>query len=374
MIVLPLREAVRSGAAGAVALTVAEFGRRSAMGDRLVVVGGTERGDYPMPYRRIEDRGWWRGLPGSALSRPSYRFGDAAARLAREQRAGLVEVHNSARLFWRVAGRLPADCPVCFQLHNDPHDMTGLRTAPERAAVLGRASLVYCLSDYIRVRFLEGLADPGDRVVTLANGVDVSAAPSSDADREPTILFVGRLNAEKGLDLLIDALRRLALELPTWRVALIGRLHERDRARYGEALKELEAAWGGRLSLRSGVPHEQVMQEFAGAAITLVPSIWPEPFGRVALEAMAAGSAVIASRSGGLPEIVGDAGVLLEHMTADTLSAAILSLASDPHRCAALGRAARARAEACFDIGLLSRRLDLYRTGLLTGGHAATVP
>jgi glycosyltransferase involved in cell wall biosynthesis len=132
-------------------------------------------------------------------------------------------------------------------------------------------------------------------------------------------------------------------------------------------LADLRTRWRERLSVIEALPHAEVMQAFATAAITVVPSRWQEPFGRTALEALSAGSAVIAARSGGLPEIVGEAGLLLDHVTPGAIADAILSLACDPARRAVFGAAGQARVAERFAIGELSRRLDARRSGLLQG-------
>jgi glycosyltransferase involved in cell wall biosynthesis len=198
--------------------------------------------------------------------------------------------------------------------------------------------------------------------VVLPNGmVPMHARPP----RQQTILFVGRLVPEKGVGELFVALGRLAPRLPDWRVAIIGRMAPRHRSRYRPLLADLRNLWGERLSTVEALPHAEVMQAFATAAITVVPSRWQEPFGRTALEALSAGSAVIAARSGGLPEIVGDAGLLLDQATPEAIAAAILSLVYDPTRRATLGAAGRARVAERFAIGELSNRLDAWRSDLL---------
>ncbi len=174
---------------------------------------------------------------------------------------------------------------MCLYLHNDPQTMEALETPIERVQLLERASIVYCLSDYIRDRLIDGVEGVSERVVVLPNGI--APLPADRPAREKTILFVGRLIPEKGVEELFDALRHIAALLPDWRVVIIGRAPERHRSRYERTLAELRAIWGERLVLKQSVPHAEVMQAYALAAITVVPSRWQEPFGRTALEALA---------------------------------------------------------------------------------------
>lgn len=363
-VVLPMREQVASGRAGAVALNVLEFGRVSAFRDCLIVVGGAEPGDFALPYHHV-DAGRRGGLSMSwpFWCRASDRYADAVANTILQHGSGLVEVHNRGRLFRQLARRLGPRTRMCLYLHNDPQTMEALETPTERVQLLERASIVYCLSSYIRDRLIDGVEGVSERVVVLPNGID--PRPADRPAREKTILFVGRLIPEKGVEELFDAFRHIAALLPDWRVVIIGRAPERHRSRYERTLEELRAIWGERLVLKESVPHAEVMQAYALAAITVVPSRWQEPFGRTALEALAQGSAVIASRSGGLPEIVGPAGFLLDAVTPDAIEHAILTLARDPARREALGKAGEGRARMHFDIALLSSRLDAWRNSLL---------
>jgi len=361
-----MREQVASGRAGAVALNVMELGHASVFRDRILVVGGTEPGDFTLPYNHATPkRGAILGISWPFWGRASDHYADAVADTIAAHGCKLVEVHNRGRLFRRLAKRLGPGIRLCLYLHNDPQSMEGLRAPLERARLLDRASLVYCLSSYIRDRFIDGLEGPLERVVVLPNGM--APLPAERPPRQKSVIFVGRLIPEKGVGELFAALRRIERELPDWRAVIIGRAPERHRGRYERARAELKTIWGERLSLRDSLPHAEVMQAFASAAIAVVPSRWQEPFGRTALEALAAGCAVIASRSGGIPEIVGQAGLLLDAVTPNSIADAILALARDPARREALGRAGEARVAACFEIGLLSHRLDAWRAGLL--GH-----
>ncbi|MBN1307343.1 MAG: glycosyltransferase [Chitinispirillaceae bacterium] len=83
---------------------------------------------------------------------------------------------------------------------------------------------------------------------------------------------------------------------------------------------------------------------FGHARLLLVPSIWPEPFGRIALEAMANGIPVLASRTGGLPEVIGDAGIVIDdYRSVDAWTDAVAGLLDDRTRYEAISRRARER-------------------------------
>jgi len=105
-------------------------------------------------------------------------------------------------------------------------------------------------------------------------------------------------------------------------------------------------------------------EELANASVVVVPSLWPEPFGLTALEAMASGAALIASPRGGLREVAGDAALYIDPDEPGSIADAILQLARDPARRAALAEAGRARAQA-FDVRHATARLAALRREIL---------
>jgi len=111
------------------------------------------------------------------------------------------------------------------------------------------------------------------------------------------------------------------------------------------------------------VPHPQVMAAWIHCSIGVVPSIWPEPFGQVAIEAMACGRPVVASAIGGLQDSVvhGETGLLVPPGDDKALAEAIRSLLNDPARRAAMGEAGRKRARLFMASTVISRIEQVYR-------------
>ena len=351
--VLPPREGFSPGAVGAVGLLVHRLGQP---GD--VVVG--ERTAIPFAGRHFVPaaRAWW--PPGRA-----GRYTAGVVRTLRRLNPRLIEVHNRANLAWRLARTFP-QARIALFVHNDPQAMRQAGRPAERAALLERMTVV-CVSHHLAARFTEGLKPGGPAPEVLPNALDFAALPplADPADRLPEILFAGRTVADKGADAFVEACAAALPRLPGWGAAMIGA----DRFWPGSATTAFERALHPRaqaagIQQHGYLPHAAVLQAMARAAIVVVPSRWAEPFGLVALEAMACGAALVCSMRGGLAEVVGDAALPADPDQPGALAAAIERLARDPDLRASRAQAGLARAR-LFDAADVRARLGELRRRLL---------
>jgi glycosyltransferase involved in cell wall biosynthesis len=176
---------------------------------------------------------------------------------------------------------------------------------------------------------LEALGLPSGRTHVVPNFVDDDAfAAESRADRGQYALFAGRLVEEKGADTAIAA--AVAAGVPL-RIAGEGPQEPRIRA-----LADL--APPGAVSLLGRLDRAALARQYAAAAVTLLPSRWGEPCPHAALESRAAGVPVIASRIGGLTDIIGDE-VSVDPFDVNDWATALRALWDDPQRRAELGAA-----------------------------------
>lgn len=143
--------------------------------------------------------------------------------------------------------------------------------------------------------------------------------------REKDIVFLGRLVSDKGSDVALRALAILKSQGLCASFTVIGDGPEMP------ALKRLSAELGiaGQVDFR-GTMREGRGRELARHKIMVVPSVWAEPFGIVALEGLAAGCVLAASNAGGLPEAVGPCGLLVPNGDAEAMAAALKRLLTDP--------------------------------------------
>ena len=228
----------------------------------------------------------------------------------------------------------------------------------ERTAVEAAAAVI-AVSDGMRADVLAAYpAVRSDRVRVIRNGIDTaeySPDPSTDVleqyginPGEPAVVFVGRVTRQKGLPVLLRAADRIdpAAQL----VICAGQADTLDlEAEVGGLAERLRAHRSGVIWLSGMLAKHEVIQLLTHATVFVCPSLY-EPLGIVNLEAMACGAAVVASRVGGIPEVVADGvtGLLVPPGDADALADAINLLVREPGRATAMGQLGRKRAVAEF--------------------------
>jgi glycosyltransferase involved in cell wall biosynthesis len=146
---------------------------------------------------------------------------------------------------------------------------------------------------------------------TIYNPVDVEQ--KMDVPKQTgNILFIGNVTERKGVGVLADAVAGLDVTLN-----IVGD---------GYLLSKID---GGNIVKHGKLDYEKTKELLSKSEMLLVPSLWPEPFGRVAVEGMAAGVPTIVSPYGGLPEVVGDGAWVLKDVSVEELRESIIRIRSD---------------------------------------------
>ncbi len=215
------------------------------------------------------------------------------------------------------------------------------------------------------------------RVRVVHNGIDVSlyhADPGTEVlerigvdPARPYVLFVGRITRQKGVPHLLRAAHGLAKD-----VQLVLCAGAPDTPEIGREFRvlvdELKRSRDGVRWIPSMLPRSEIVQLLTHASVFVCPSVY-EPLGIVNLEAMACGTAVVASRVGGIPEVVahGESGLLVPYREQDPegfeagLARALNEVVGDPGAARRMGEAGRERAAAEFGWGAIARRtVDVY--------------
>ncbi|MBM6906703.1 glycosyltransferase family 4 protein [Collinsella tanakaei] len=196
-----------------------------------------------------------------------------------------------------------------------------------RRGLYGKIDRIIAPSGFMRGKLLEG-GFPDSQVIHMQNFAkdEVLARARADADatdrERPHLLFFGRLSSEKGVDVLVDAFLSIANRIPGWRLVIAGEGPER------EAIKaQLAGHPDGRCVELVGFQRGEALSSLvASASLAISPSRWRENMPYSVVEAFAAGTPVVGTRIGGIPELVseGGTGFLAEPGDADSLAEAIL--------------------------------------------------
>jgi alpha-maltose-1-phosphate synthase len=285
--------------------------------------------------------------------------------------AGDADLVHSHTWYANLAGHLSA------LLHGIPHVMTAHSLEPlrpwkaeqlgggyaisswcERTAIES-AEAVIAVSDGMRSDILVTYpnVDPR-RVHVIHNGIDSTQyAPDPGRDvldrygidpGRPAVVFVGRVTRQKGLQVLLRAADRVS---PAAQLVLCAGQADTPEleAEVTGLVEHLRATRPGVIWLSGMLAKAEVIQILSHATVFACPSLY-EPLGIVNLEAMACGSAVVASAVGGIPEVVvhGETGLLVPPGDEGALATAINTLVTDPARAAEFGTRGRKRAVAEF--------------------------
>ena len=284
----------------------------------------------------------------------------SAVRLRREFKPDVVHAHwwfpNGLVGTW--LGRM-SNKPLVTTLHGS--DVRLARAVafsrPAFRHVLHRSAAVTAVSRWLAAEAQEVVAAPKAIVAPMPVATELFAPGGQrQTDR---LLFVGRLNKQKGIETLLHAVSRVARPI---HLDVVGDGEDRD------ALQELARALGiaDRVHWHGALPQPRLADFYRGATALIVPSVG-EGLGLVAVEAQLCETPVIAFDSGGLPDVVQHdrTGILVSTIDAAALAAAITSLLDRPDRGAALGAAGRLHALATFAPESVAKRYtDVYKSAI----------
>lgn len=274
---------------------------------------------------------------------------EQVARVARVKRSlcpDLVHLHSYGRSAWfhvATAGRLRR--PTILSLHQSLPEAAFVADTLA-ARVLRDADAITCCSQAVYEATTRRAPELTSRMGVIANALPTPALEGATPPREARgIVFVGRLVPEKGLAWVLPGLRGILQSLPGARLVVVG-----EGPLRGE-LEQRVTALGLRASVEfvGHVPSERVPSLLQQAAVVVIPSL-SEGFGLVALEAALVGRPVVASRVGGLPEVVlhAETGLLVRPGDVEGFAAAVRFLLEHPAEAERIGRAARERALEAF--------------------------
>ncbi len=333
-----------------------------------VTVGVPQRWREPALGEQIESA-WERQsglevfpIPATGSDPQKSRFGRRAlGALLRDKRPDLVQIEEEpatavARQVIKAARHL--DIPAVLFTHQNVDPRLPILERWSRRRTLRRLKGLVAGSEAGAELVRREVATLPVAVIPQL-GAGVPPDPLHAPHEGLAIAYVGRLVARKGLDNLLQA---LALNRgAAWHLTIVGDGPERERL---EALAS-ELRLAARIRWMGGLPAEQLARLWADTDVLVQPSRalpdWQEPNGHVLVEAMAHEVAVLGSGSGVIPEIVGDAGVVVPAGDAPTIAAELVRLADDAVR-KPIAAAGRARAMRLYsDDAVAERTMEFWK-------------
>ena len=354
---------------GAERVTVAFARRLKAMSLPAAVCTVTARHDGALAAELAEAGVVRHDLGARRLADPRAPW--RLARLLARERIGIVHAHGQDASIVAAAARSLSGFVLVVTRHvmEEPAATWRQRLRARLAcAAFRRADAVVAVSDAAARKLAEIARIPLEAVRVLPNGIDVTAFDGAGpelraaarrelglAPGDPLVLVPAVLRDGKGHDILLQAVPALLARVPSVRVVMAGG-GERERE-----LRESARPLGD--AVRFLGPREDMRELLAACDVVALPSL-TEALPTALMEAAAAGRPVVATRVGGVPEVVDDgrSGILVPARDPAALAHALAALLADPARARAYGEFARRRARERFGIELqVERTLALWR-------------
>ncbi len=240
-------------------------------------------------------------------------------------------------------------------------------------------ALVVC-SSYLRTRSIGNSKALALKTKIVFNGVNTKLFFPTEYLREPrSIFFVGSFISTKGPLQLTEAYARLLRTLPDTKLTIggtasFGTHEETDYVREVRRLAEsIRKQHGVSIQFPGYIHHDRDLpQFFRKATLFTSPSLFQEPFGLVNAEAMACATPVVGSDRGGIPEVLGDTGRLIDPENVPMYAEALSGLLSDSQERARLGRATLERCQKMFDWRVIAETWMSHLQDLIGGRLRAT--
>ncbi len=331
---------------------------------------------YRMPFV-FPWRLFWQGPQERFLPFFRHCFGDmfALIQLLAREKIDLVNIHSltGPHVPYLLLAQLFRKCPTVVTLHGFEFFRLDTWCNKVRALLLRHslenANQIVAISAHLASEIVRFCPKVRKKIVTIHNGVASREFYGVRGFSFPSryLLSLGRLNPVKGHDVLLMALRKVADEEKNVHLIIAG--DGPQRARLHAVTMALSLT--GHVTFLGEISRERAKDLLAGCEF-LVLSSWHEGMPLVALEAMASGKPVIATKVGGISEIVteSETGLLVAPGDPGALAEAIIFLLRNPDRCKAMGERGRNLVELHYDFEQMADRyLKVYQKALQKGGQ-----
>jgi glycosyltransferase involved in cell wall biosynthesis len=251
--------------------------------------------------------------------------------------------------------RLHSSAWMCRRVFEETSPWTDSVEASQEARTLRRAATVTSPSNFVASYIRGECCLPDNSIQIIPYPVDTDEFKPAAKDRSrKSVLFVGRVEKRKGAEVLMRAIPSVLAQHPDCEFTFVGEI--------SDELEDLVKAAPGAVRFLSFMPRRELVELYQHASVCVVPSLWDNS-PNVVYEAMACGTPIVASRVGGIPELVDDGvtGVLIPPRDEQSLAEAINILLNDYEERARMADRAREKALAEWRVdGILNQTLETY--------------
>jgi len=281
-ILLPYKEKYNLDKAGAASIWVKDYLSISKLKNQTLIFGNLDKKDKPLTKNFVNI-----DLTKTYI-RKNIQYTKHLYDYHLKNKFNIIEIHNRPEsLLYLIKKKISAK--LIFMFHNNPQDMRSSKSINDRIFIAENTDQIYFVSRWVKDKFFEGLP------FNHRNNCEILYPAIKPLKKFPKkdnlIIFSGKLNSSKGFDLYGKSVIKILDKHKSWRAIAIGN-EPREKFNFNhENFKILD--W---------VKHDDILDYYKKASISIVPSRWLEPFGRTAMESAAYGCATITTRNGGLPE------------------------------------------------------------------------
>ena len=285
-IILPHKDQFIKNYAGSASIWIKDFLAESKYKKYIKIIGSTKN------IKNLYLKKNYINIPISnyKILSKSDLYTNKIINYCKKNNPALIEIHNRPSYFRKIYN-IYKDSKFILIFHNDPLSQKGSNSVNERKFLLEKCSKIYFVSSWVEEKFFDGI---DKNFYSNFKTIYPSIHPIKKfPKKEKLIIFSGKLNTAKGFDKFSNAIINILNKYKDWHSIVMG---DEPREKYNYNHK--------RLKFTGWIPQDEVLKIYNKSSITIVPSMWEEPFGRSSLEAGSRGNAVILSKKGGLPETI----------------------------------------------------------------------
>lgn len=336
---------------------------------------------------------WGTRLPSSVSRWQFPGLGHQIAQALAQQQCDIIHVQHSSQ-YLPVIRAFNPNAKIVFHLHAELFPQCSLPTLARR---MRHADLISSVSDYIKHKNRLQFPQFADRCCTFYNGIDPQEFDRKKDYASPRprkrILYAGAVSPHKGIHTLIDAFNLVVDRYPEVELDIVGaqanypidenfalsdrttiaKMQPFNRDYMGQLRDRISSAAADKVKFAGVVSREDLIDRFYGADVFAFTPIWDEGFGIPPVEAMAARTPVVATRSGAIVETVvdGETGFLVDKEDAIATANAIVQLLKNDSLRASMGNAGRQRVMDRFTWSHIAETMLHQYENLL---HPQTIP